>query len=371
MTGKLADKVQMTDSAWPIYKRVAEALRQEIVCGRIDYGERLPTEAALAAELGINHQTLRKSLKILTEQRLITQCQGRGTFACYQMEERLKIGAVISRHEGLYSNDIYMLRMIVGLSRALMEAFRGELVIIECSSADEVMEKANQSQCDALIVLSPDVQINAGLCAPAFDHLPVVFINSGVKDLEKFNRFEVKTARGMIGQSIKYLYGLGHRKIGYISLNRDNNYDLQRINEEFTEVFRQYGLSPEYSLIGNVLGWFDYGRAGIHELFGRQDRPTALLFPSYYVSCGAWQGLMDLGVKVPADVSFLGFGMNQSVYPDISSVNQPLPQLCEKAVELVFDLRNKGKHLKKKCYEIEAELSIKSSCAPLDSTKPL
>lgn len=369
MINNLTKKMQTSNSACPIYKQVAEALRQEIISGRINYGERLPTEAALSAELGINHQTLRKSLKILTEQKLITQCQGRGTFASYKLEERLKIGAVFSQHWGVFDNDIYMLRMFTGLSRALAGKYRGEIVFIECDSVDEVLSQANQSQCDALVVLSPNVKINMGLCDSSFDHIPVVFINSGVKDLEKYNRFEVKTASEAVEKGIKYLYELGHRKISFISYNQENNYDLQRLNDEFIRTFKYLDLSMKYSQFGKRFNWFDTGREAVHELFSISDRPTALFFPTYYISCGAWQGLMDLGLKAPADVSFLGFDMNQSVYPDIDSINQPSQLLCEKTIELIFDLRNQGKHLKKKCYEIDAELIKEGSCTTIKQYK--
>ena len=77
----IRDTVRFTENdAIPIYRQIAESLRQSILSGEFKEGCKLPSESEFAKELGINHLTLRKSLQILSEQKLITQRQGKGTF---------------------------------------------------------------------------------------------------------------------------------------------------------------------------------------------------------------------------------------------------------------------------------------------------
>jgi GntR family transcriptional repressor for pyruvate dehydrogenase complex len=49
----------------PSYRRVAEAIEQEIIEGRLMVGDLLPTEASLATQLGVNRSTVREGIRAL------------------------------------------------------------------------------------------------------------------------------------------------------------------------------------------------------------------------------------------------------------------------------------------------------------------
>ena len=65
MIDALKNNIDSKNPALPIYRRLAEELRIQIVSGKIAAGSRLPSEAELSEQLGINNRTLRKSLKII------------------------------------------------------------------------------------------------------------------------------------------------------------------------------------------------------------------------------------------------------------------------------------------------------------------
>jgi GntR family transcriptional regulator len=60
--------------------RVAEVLRARIAAGEWAVDERLPSEPALAAELGVSRQTLRQALERISDEGLVVRLHGRGTF---------------------------------------------------------------------------------------------------------------------------------------------------------------------------------------------------------------------------------------------------------------------------------------------------
>jgi GntR family transcriptional regulator len=64
----------------PRYLQLTELLTREIAAGRWRVGERLPTEAELAARLGVAVGTLRKALAELATRGLIERRQGSGTY---------------------------------------------------------------------------------------------------------------------------------------------------------------------------------------------------------------------------------------------------------------------------------------------------
>jgi GntR family transcriptional regulator len=64
----------------PVYLQVAELLTRQIKAGYWHEGERLPTEAELAATLNVAVGTLRKALALLAEQDVLQRVQGSGTY---------------------------------------------------------------------------------------------------------------------------------------------------------------------------------------------------------------------------------------------------------------------------------------------------
>lgn len=62
------------------YSEVAAKLREAIRSGTYQHGDMLPTEAQLAAELGVNRATVNKALRMLRSEGLIYVHRGVGTF---------------------------------------------------------------------------------------------------------------------------------------------------------------------------------------------------------------------------------------------------------------------------------------------------
>lgn len=64
----------------PLYARVKERLVQRLIAGDWKPGQMIPSEFAIAAELGVSQGTVRKSLDEMTAGGLLVRHQGRGTF---------------------------------------------------------------------------------------------------------------------------------------------------------------------------------------------------------------------------------------------------------------------------------------------------
>jgi len=74
-----ADSLDRRDGI-ALWRQVAGALEDAIRAGRHAAGERLPTEAALAAHFGVNRHTVRRAIAELEASGLVRAEQGRGTF---------------------------------------------------------------------------------------------------------------------------------------------------------------------------------------------------------------------------------------------------------------------------------------------------
>ncbi|MGW4667621.1 GntR family transcriptional regulator [Streptosporangium sandarakinum] len=68
------------DGPIPVYKQIAEMIRERITTGDITPGEAMPSEAELESEYGIARTTARRVARELREQGLVYTVQGEGTF---------------------------------------------------------------------------------------------------------------------------------------------------------------------------------------------------------------------------------------------------------------------------------------------------
>ena len=64
----------------PFYFHIESLIRQKILTGQLQSGERLPPERDLAAQFGVSQITVRTALANLEAESLITRMRGKGTF---------------------------------------------------------------------------------------------------------------------------------------------------------------------------------------------------------------------------------------------------------------------------------------------------
>ena len=70
----------MTKPAPPLWRQISHALSAGIGPGRLQPGAKLPTEAQLAAQYGVNRHTIRRAIEALVRTGLVRTEQGRGSF---------------------------------------------------------------------------------------------------------------------------------------------------------------------------------------------------------------------------------------------------------------------------------------------------
>jgi len=75
------------------------------------------------------------------------------------------------------------------------------------------------------------------------------------------------------------------------------------------------------------------------ELLSSSDRPTALFLASDYLAPGVFRAARKLGLRIPEDVSIMGFGnleRGEFAVPSLSSINQNPYQMGENAARMIL-----------------------------------
>ncbi len=80
----------LMNSGVPIYQQIADNFRSEILEGKFEQGEYLPSIRGLAKELRISVITTIKAYELLAQEGLVTAVQGKGYYVNAQDGEMLK-----------------------------------------------------------------------------------------------------------------------------------------------------------------------------------------------------------------------------------------------------------------------------------------
>lgn len=131
----------------PLWKSIADALRQDIAQGRFPPGTKLPTEATLAARFGVNRHTVRHGLKALTEDGLVQPRRGSGVYVATDVTE-YPIGRRVRFHHNIRAAGREPAKQVLALtSRA---AAVGEADALKLQAGAEVLEYFGLSLSDGV-----------------------------------------------------------------------------------------------------------------------------------------------------------------------------------------------------------------------------
>jgi LacI family repressor for deo operon, udp, cdd, tsx, nupC, and nupG len=134
---------------------------------------------------------------------------------------------------------------------------------------------------------------------------------------------------------VRYLVGLGHRRIAFISGPLTVSTSRYRRNG-FLSGMAAAGLPAELIEEGDFA--YAGGQAAALNLLARQ--PTAIFAANDQMALGALAACRAAGVAVPGDVSVVGFGNTSAAehaVPALTTVSMPRHQLGVEAMQAVID----------------------------------
>ncbi|MDR8412037.1 LacI family DNA-binding transcriptional regulator [Nonomuraea sp. 3-1Str] len=136
-----------------------------------------------------------------------------------------------------------------------------------------------------------------------------------------------------------HLLELGHTRIGFIGGPRDTQCTLDR-HEGYLAAHRTFGIEPDPALtrFGDFLIGGGKERGG--ELLDLPDPPTAVFAGSDLQAAGVYQAAAERGIRVPGDLSVVGFDdapLCETMSPALTTVRQPLGDMANEAIRLVAD----------------------------------
>jgi LacI family transcriptional regulator len=167
----------------------------------------------------------------------------------------------------------------------------------------------------------------------------VAFSNNvvGMDSEQQFDQVGFDDFNGTL-QATRYLIGMGHRRIVFAG---DISYPwLHRRFEGYRQGMRENKLRPVLITSRSLLSFGDFGQASGERILSRRARPTAVVAGNDEIAYGLWRSLCRRGVKVPDEISLVGFDDREEAVmmdPPLSTVRVYKKEIGETCMKMLLE----------------------------------
>jgi LacI family transcriptional regulator len=145
--------------------------------------------------------------------------------------------------------------------------------------------------------------------------------------------------------AVRHLIEKGHRDIGLI-YGDCTALGILRV-EGYEKALKDHGVSVRQELKVQCPCSVAQGYQAMDQMLRTGFRPTAVFCVSDEMAIGALDCILDKGLRVPDDISLIGFDdieLGQVVRPRLTTIHQPIKEIGREAARLIIDIiEKKGK----------------------------
>lgn len=249
------------------------------------------------------------------------------------------------------------LQVILGNSDE--DAEREEALVRELAQRTDGLIMAPLSENDEI----PDLLAQAG-------H-PLVFVDRETSSGPDVDRVLVDNTAG-IRQAVDHLVGLGHTRIATISGRVDSTPGRMR-HEAFLAAMAGHGIDVDPTLVRRGDFREESGRLHMADLWRLPQRPTAVVVANNLMTAGALVALGALGVRVPDELSVVGFDdlpLATLLDPPLTVVSRPDVEEGAAAARLLVERLHAAEHVPTAHVTLPVELLVRGSTGPVPKGSP-
>ncbi|MCI1208441.1 MAG: LacI family transcriptional regulator [Treponema sp.] len=173
-------------------------------------------------------------------------------------------------------------------------------------------------------------------------NIPLVMVERTL-NVKRTDRIVVSDYRGAY-TAVQHIIRHGHRKIAFIGKFADQDVENRRLNG-YKAALRAAGIAEDKTLIELRRNYgVEEGSAAAERLLELPSRPTAVFMTSDLFACGFLQACYRRKIRVPDDISLVGYDntLSMMLSPPITSVSLGLDDLGSDVMELLLSRMNDG-----------------------------
>ena len=371
------------------YQQVEASLRQRLHEGEWAAGVSLPGRRKLAEEYGVALSTVQRAIASLLDDGTLMADGNRGTFvgrsdrpAAVSMGRHLGAGNLLRIAVVLGDADLDLGDQNPSDNEFYGPLFGGIRAVLARDNTyvhylyrngrtyQEVYETAD---CDGLIAVALDPTDLQELKVLAANDIPFVGLltSSDADEIERDLPCVEADNRQGTAAAINYLIDLGHKEIAIVNLSISHTNLYDRF-EAFIDTMAEAGLSikARHMLVASR-PWSEelFERrieAWVEKLVESGNLPTAIFACDFTSTLKAMAALQKRGIKIPDDVSLVGFDyypLVEHFSPPLTMVRQPVFQLGQRAATKLLDHLKTSRHRLHGTDRLPTELVVRRSCA--------
>jgi LacI family transcriptional regulator len=170
---------------------------------------------------------------------------------------------------------------------------------------------------------------------------PIVTINRKFtrEDLSVVPNIDIDNFQGAY-DAVNYLIKTGHKKIGILRAKDEDQTCIDRVTA-YKAALKDHNLPIKECYIVGYDFHFESGYESMMDILTTQEQPDAMFCISDEIATGAIHAINDYGLKVPDDISVIGFDdipLAKRYLPSITTVKQPIFEMGQAAAETIINL---------------------------------
>lgn len=164
---------------------------------------------------------------------------------------------------------------------------------------------------------------------------------------------------------VNYLTQMGHKRIAQIS-GPESAAIFKFRSQGYQQALRRAGIlmRPNYTVYADYS--FEAGAVAVRKLLSLAEPPTAIFCHCDIMAIGAIQEVKRLGLRVPQDLSIVGFDdiqFAQYCDPPLTTIAQPRYEIGRQAMLMILEVL-RGKDVRAGSRLLETRLVVRNSVAP-------
>jgi len=391
----VADQDQLTLQGVSNFTReIRERLRDQILSGNYEAGDRLPSEREICVELRANRRAVRSALELLEREGLVIRrpnCRPIvGAIDESAPEEPPLTGgqklsnfvALMMWHADPREEDRSgRERIFWGMNQTLGRAHY-HTVFIDLGepigqAADEPSQEAAHLQYAlnqgfaGVVFYCCTHDANIELMRKVNRQVPLILIDRKVYGIEA-DYVGIANREGTY-EATRYLQKLGHRRIAYLTFNESLNTVQDRLRG-YLEAMAELDRSEYYELVLPMPSGLADRWPVAESIFGlpADQRPTAVVCVNDFQAVAMQKRLEAMGLDVPGDISLIGCDDLIVRLPNgvgLTTIAQPFEEIGAEAAALFLRQAHSRKTVSRKpdCVNVECrtKLVVRQSCKSL------
>lgn len=232
----------------------------------------------------------------------------------------------------------------------------------------EHYHSVNPQRYDGIVLMSQSESDDPFIQHVREQRIPLVVLNRQLDESSILN--VAANDRSGVETAVEHAISLGHRRIAFISGNPGFRSYKERL-QGFTSAMERHGLPIRETYLRDGDYTTHSGRRAMEELLTLSELPTCIYCASDDIAIGAIGACYAAGLRIPADISILGFDdipIAEFTIPPLTTVHKSLDEIGRFGAQQLLRMME-GETVEQRQYLIETKLVVRDSLAPPDQER--